>query len=218
MSSNRRKPWTRPGSVRRLTGIRERRKVLILCEDQKSSCLYFEGFQLDPKRVQVLTVGTGRNTDGLVRDALERKRQAERRDQPFNEIWCVFDRDSFPAQNFNRALELAETHGIRVAWSNEAFELWYLLHFSYHDTGISRREYGPRLSKLMKKPYDKADSKIYQTLLGRQGQAVRNALKLERSWLESGGCNPEKANPSTSVHRLVARLNEFLGSSLTEAS
>jgi hypothetical protein len=85
-------------------------------------------------------------------------------------------------------------------------------------TGISRREYGPRLSKLLKKPYDKADSKIYQMLVGRQGQAVRNALKLERSWLENGGCNPEKANPSTSVHRLVARLNEFLESSSTEAS
>lgn len=145
MPSKRPRPWERHGTGGRVVGTRERRRVLILCEDEKSSRLYFAGFQLDKSRVYVLSIGMGMNTDSLVQNAIEKKQEAAQRGAPFNEVWCVFDRDSFPAQNFNRAFLLADNHGIRIAWANEAFELWYLLHFNYHDTGISRSDYARRL-------------------------------------------------------------------------
>src|SRR5713101_7428465 len=129
MTGSRPKPWELNQAKGRVTGTRDLRRVLILCEDEKSARLYFEGFQLDKRRVEVITVGTGRNTDSLVEEAIRRKQKAESACQPLNEIWCVFDRNSFPTANFNRAFELAKKHGIRVAWANEAFELWYLLHF-----------------------------------------------------------------------------------------
>ena len=149
------------------------------------------------------------NTDSLVQYAIDRKEEAVRLGEPFNEIWCVFDRDSFPAQNFNRAFQIAQSHGISMAWANEAFEIWYLLHFNYHDTGLSRTVYGERLCALLGCKYDKADEQIYAKLESHQPMAMKHAQRLEKHWGEMGGCNPESANPSTSIHKLVEFLNAF---------
>lgn len=193
----------------RVTGRYDRRRVLILCEDEKSSRLYFEGFRIDRQRVEFVAVGTGFNTDTLVQEAIDKKRAGQTRGEPWNEVWCVFDRDSFPALNFNKAFELAGNNGIQIAWSNEAFELWYLMHFHYCDTGMSRRDYGSRLSGLMGCSYEKADAEIYAKLVQKQQDAIRNARRLEKHWSECGGCNPEKSNPSTNVHKLVEFLNKL---------
>jgi hypothetical protein len=209
MPNNRPKPWERRQDRGRITAVRNRRRVLILCEDQKSARLYFQGFNLDQRRVEVLTIGTGMNTDSLVKNAIDREEEADRRGEPFHRIWCVFDRDDFPAQNFNRAFELAESHGISVAWANEAFELWYLLHFNYHDTGMCRADYGGRLSALLKCKYDKADDQIYTKLEPHQPTAMKHARRLEKHWVEVGRWTPESANPSTNIHQLVEFLNEF---------
>ena len=149
------------------------------------------------------------NTDSLVQYAIDRKEEADRRGEPFNAIWCVFDRDSFPAQNFNRALQLADSHGVRVAWANEAFEIWYLLHFSYHDTAMCRADYGGRLSAHLKCKYDKADEQIHAKLEPHHPTAMKHARRLEKHWFEMGGCNPESATPSTNIHKLVEFLNQF---------
>ena len=165
MANDKLRSSAQPG--RKPPGSQQRRKVLILCEDSKSSCYYFRGFPVDHERVEVVTVGTGMNTDSLVQDAINRQDHALRVHQPFNEIWCVFDRDSFPPQNYNRAFDLARSHRIRIAWTNEAFELWYLLHFNYHDTALSRDTYATRLRPHL--VYDKADQEIYE-------KVFRNAM------------------------------------------
>jgi len=210
MPNKRPKAWDRRQANGRIMAVRNRRRVLILCEDAKSARLYFEGFQLDRRRVEVLPIGTGMNTDSLVQNAIARKEEAARRGEPFNEIWCVFDRDSFPPQNFNRAFQLADSHDISVAWANEAFEIWYLLHFNHHDTGLSRTVYGARLSAFLGCQYDKADDQIYARLESRQPMALKQARRLEKHWVEMGGrWTPENANPSTNVHKLVEFLNQF---------
>jgi hypothetical protein len=209
MPNNRPKVWEGRKSNGRITSTRNRRRVLILCEDEKSARFYFDGFKLDSQRVEVRTIGTGMNTHSLVEFAINQKENADRRREPFNEIWCVFDRDSFPAQNFNRALQLANSHGIRAAWANEAFEIWYLLHFNYHDTAINRGDYGGLLTTRLKCKYDKADDQIYAKLELHQPMAMKYARRLEKYWFETGGCNPQCANPSTNIHKLVEFLNEF---------
>ncbi len=59
MPNNRSKPWEGRQTHGRITSVRDRRRVLILCEDEKSARLYFEGFQLDKRRVEVMHMGTG---------------------------------------------------------------------------------------------------------------------------------------------------------------
>lgn len=201
------KPWEQGRSGRRTSGTLERRRVLIVCEDSKSSRYYFEAFPVDKKRAVVEAVGTGMNTDSLVEHALRRRDQAGARGQPYNEVWCVFDRDSFPLETYDRAFQLAHSQGIRVAWANEAFELWYLLHFNYHDTGIARHEYKAKLKPYFQ--YDKTDQAIYDKVKEKQATALKFARKLEKHWNEMGEAHPERQNPSTSIHKLVEFLNEL---------
>jgi len=143
----------------------------------------------------------------LVEEAIRLKEQASSEHQPWNEVWCVFDRDSFPIEHYNRAFQIAPQNGIKVAWSNEAFELWYLLHFNYHDSGISRNDYTIKLRPYFN--YDKADREIYAKLTAHQENALRNARRLEKHWNEMGERHPARHNPSTGVHKLVEFLNEL---------
>jgi hypothetical protein len=202
------KPWEQKLPGRRPAETRERRRVLIVCEDSKSACDYFKSFKIDSKRAEVFPVGTGMNTDSLVEEAIKLKDKAVKACQPYNEVWSVFDRDSFPLGNYTRAFELALANGIKVAWANEAFELWYLLHFNYHDTGISRKDYKAKL-KQSGLEYDKADKTIYDKVKEHQATALKFARKLERHWHEKREKFPERQNPSTSVHKLVEFLNEL---------
>ncbi|MDR1283942.1 MAG: RloB family protein [Opitutaceae bacterium] len=146
----------------------------------------------------------GLNTDSLVGEAIVQRNQAVDRGEPFNEVWCVFDRDAFTAQQFNRALQIARNEKIRTAVSNEAFELWYLLHFNFHDAGISRKTYQRRLTAVLGQTYRKNMDGIYGLIFSRQPAAIRNARKLLTRYAI---WNPESHNPSTNVFELVERLN-----------
>jgi hypothetical protein len=203
------KPWETSPAGRKTEGAQLRRRVLIVCEDSKSSCLYFKSFEIDNERAEVFAVGTGMNTDSLVEEAITLKHQQETERRPYHEIWCVLDRDSFPLSNYARAFDLARKANIRIAWANEAFELWYLLHFNYHDTGMSRTDYKSRLDACLPRPYDKADGSIYEKILPYQATAIRHARRLEKYWRDLGERFPERQNPSTGVHKLVEFVNEF---------
>ena len=201
------RPWSR--SPRRgrdeRAQLAPRTKILIVCEGTKTEPNYFSGFPVaDVYDVEV--IGAARNTDSLVEDAIARRDRAERDGMPFNEVWCVFDRDSFTPHNFNRALQIARNEHIRIAVSNEAFELWDLLHFNFHDAGISRRTYCDRLTVSLGQPYRKNMPNAYALLAEHQANAIRNATTLLRRY---SPWNPEAHNPSTNVHVLVQRLNEL---------
>ncbi len=83
------------------------RRLLILCEDTKSSRFYLQQFPFDPNHVQIECVGTGMNTDCLMGEAIRLKEDAQKVKAPYESIWVVFDKNSFPLQNFNRAFDLA---------------------------------------------------------------------------------------------------------------
>jgi hypothetical protein len=175
-------------------------RFLIVCEGEKTEPNYFNAFRV-PKDV-VTVIGAGDNTVNIVEKAIEIKKYDD-----FDQVWCVFDRDSFPAEHFNKAFALAGQHGIKIAYSNEAFELWYLLHFHYFNTGISRASYMSRLNKLLGFPYKKNSSTIYEELLDRQEFAIKAAKSLLKTFNPR---NPERDNPSTTVHKLVMELNKFI--------
>jgi hypothetical protein len=137
----------------------------------------------------------------LVQAAIEIRKEGN-----YDEVWCVFDRDSFPANNFNNALILAQEKNIKVAYSNEAFELWYLLHFHFYQTGIPRHDYCKKLDKLLGHKYKKNSETIFEELEAFQSDAIRNARKLLEQY---DSVKPENDNPSTTVHLLVEELNKY---------
>jgi len=199
-------PRRRRQSYRRRVNTREiRQRLLIVCEGKKTEPNYFKGFRLSNRlsTVWIEVIGLGRNTVGLVEEARKLKRQDD-----YDQVWCVFDKDDFSSDDFNHAIELAPRHNIRVAYSNQAFELWYLLHFNYIDTGVSRDSYQQKLTERLGHPYKKNDAKMYEILRDKQETAIRNAEKLLQNYGDNH--NPADNNPCTTVHLLVIELNKFV--------
>lgn len=181
-----------------------RKTFLIVCEGTKTEPNYFRSFEVLSAKVEIR--GTGRNTLSLVHYA---ERILDERDEEFDEVWLVFDKDSFSSVSFNNAVFFCQAHhdeGFRVAYSNEAFELWYLLHFELITKPISRFNYNAMLSKRMKTYYKKNLPNMYQQLLPRQPLAIENAKLL----YEKRSNSPAKDNPSTTVFQLVEELNSHL--------
>ena len=176
---------------------------LIICEGKKTEPNYFQAFRIPDLSVKQLDViGLGDNTLSLVERAKEIKDKGN-----YNYVWCVFDRDSFPAGKFNAAITSAYNNEMHVAYSNEAFELWYLLHFHFYNTGISRDSYKSKLTKLLKHKYEKNSTTIYEELKDKQHSAIKNANTL---LIQYDPNRPEKDNPSTTVHLLVQCLNALV--------
>jgi hypothetical protein len=66
------------------------------------------------------------------------------KEKSYDQVWCVFDADPKPnnpnqAKNFNDADALAARKGFSVAYTNQAFEYWLILHFYYHQGGGMNR-------------------------------------------------------------------------------
>jgi hypothetical protein len=187
-----------------------RRWFLIVCEGEKTEPNYFKKFPVNTRVINLDLRGEGKNTRSLVDQAIELKNSSEYDES--NRFWCVFDRDingrnSNDAQNFNAAMTLAKNNGIKVAYSNDAFELWYLLHFHFYNTGISRKDYQNMLTQLLGHEYKKNSETIYEELKSRQQNAIKHAKRLLQEYDVS---NPETDNPSTTVHLLVEELNSFI--------
>ena len=127
----------------------------------------------------------------------------------YDQVWCVFDKNSFPKEHFNSALALAEKNKIKVAYSNEAFELWYLLHFNYIETAIPRGDYTYKLKERLGMKYEKNCKTMYNILLDKQKTAIKNAERLLSLYEKT---DSYEKNPSTTVHLLVKELNKFLNS------
>ncbi len=183
-------------------------RILIVCEGAKTEKLYFDAF---PKPINgaIVVRGTGYNTVSLVNETKRLRSILEQEyRQAFTAVWCVFDRDSFSAEQFNNALQNAELFGFEVAYTNEAFELWYLLHFDYRTHAGSRADYEELLSTRLGFKYDKANAEMYAHLQDRQPIAIQNATRLYRS--KGNRPNPEKDNPITRVHVLVEALNDVV--------
>lgn len=192
---------------------------LIVCEGEKTEPNYFKSFKTNVKSFvyTIDTLGEGSNTKDLVKRTIKYK---DKSSQEYDSVWVVFDKDGFSPNNFNGAIELARNCSIKVGWSNEAFELWYLLHFQYRNTYMSREDYKSAIEKEVndkiaaqsksKKPkkfvYKKNSVEMYAVLekYGNQQQAITYAKKL----ILNHNCNNYAIhNPCTRVHLLVEELN-----------
>lgn len=206
---------------KRKVGIRSlRRYYLIVCEGEKTEPNYFEGLKGDlPKGVlthyRIDIAGTGRNTLSLIDEATRLKEHYEAdNNRPIDRLWVVFDRDSFSANDFNNAvLRCRDTKPkIGCAWSNEAFELWYLLHFQYYENGMSRKNYKGLIEGCLKPfvgkgyRYQKNSVEMYALLkeYGSLDDAIRNAKRLAGRF--DGRHDYANHNPCTTVWELVEEL------------
>lgn len=212
------KRFARQETIRK-QDIRVKRKYyLIVCEGTKTEPNYFEGLKknLPPGVVDTIDLdieGTGHNTLTVIDDAQKiRERLEKLSGRTFDEIWAVFDRYSFPDQNFNNAIFKGKAVGIHCAWTNEAFELWYLLHFQFFQNSMSRDDYKKlierELSQKMGRPYiyQKKSEDIFDLLqqYGNLEQAIERAKRLESAFVRR--TDYANHNPCTKVYKLIEKL------------
>lgn len=193
----------------------ERETLIIACEDGVSAPLYFKEIFSDLKKnhaiaASSLVIAKHKHTDpkGVLKDLLEHPNY-----QGFDHQWIVIDRDEertnsggHTSENFNQAIASADSKGIKVAYANPCFEIWYLLHFKYRNTAIDRNE----LYNQLERDYQYMKNKLFFPDHKQQITAIRNAKKLIQSWIDTQGrTSPSTDNPSTTVHDLVELLNKF---------
>ena len=153
MSKNQKKDHRKSNLSRRM-GVREiKQSFLIVCEGENTEPDYFKAFRMTAATIKA--VGQGMNTVSLVYKAISIREAEKAKKHSYDQCWVVFDKDDYPDNDFNQAIQLAKSNGFRVAYSNQAFEYWFLLHFNRYMGALHRNQYPDMLSKLTKMPYSK---------------------------------------------------------------
>ena len=115
----------------------------LFCEDQNGEPLYFE--QFDGQGVKIICHRKQKSMfKSLINTIVKCKedgflKKTETGYKLSNEgmaVWCVFDRDKGASgenitegdEEFDLVIKNSANQGIQIAWSNDAFELWILLH------------------------------------------------------------------------------------------
>lgn len=189
------------GYTSRRVNVRDvRQRFLIVCEGEKTEPNYFRSFRVPGLVIDVQ--GFGISPRQLVDKAMSLRTEDE-----YDQVWCVFDRDECSADDFNGAIQRAQSNNVQVAYTNQAFELWYLLHFHFYNAPMRRQDYVDKLNESLHRPYRKNALDMYDLLYVRQTAALANAERLLRQYDPS---NPAANDPSTTVHLLVQQLNRFV--------
>lgn len=195
----------------------EKPTILIVCEGENTEPSYFRQFRLSSATIKA--VGEGYNTISLVQRAVAIAQEKE-----YDQVWCVFDKDDFSANDFNNAIILAEHNNFGVAYSNQAFEYWIILHLDDHQGGgMHRRDYNNKINSLLKPfnlSYDGVNSKIiteelFELLDGvdKKTKKERKILAIERAkrnYNHFDHANLAIEESSTTVFRLVEELIKYI--------
>lgn len=199
------------GHTRRINIRPERETYLILTHGKNTEPSYFSAFRLSNITLK------WRSLDplGLVRHAI-----AIDALNKYDHVWVVFDKDEFTDENFNEAINMARKSGIKVAYSNQAFEYWLLLHFeALNGERMDRRHYGVKINNLLSKynleyPFDSSkliSNNFFDVLISSEPVTGRKRVDLA---IERAGKiydrldhhSPAKEESSTTVHLLVQEL------------
>jgi hypothetical protein len=226
---------------------------IIFCEDEVCEPIYFKFFETSKIKVNPIRNQKSK-MDNVVNalchckenDLFEKTEDKLCACKDGNQVWCVFDRDFEEMEHkqlkgnvlFDESIKTAESNGIKLAWSNDAFELWILLHFETIDNEDQeykkRKKYYNRLSEIFKdlpnpnndlaKVLKYTDYSYKQNLKSENNfrnivraeivkntnNAIERAKALESKFPQSGISEHEKS-PCTLVHNLVEELIKYGG-------
>ena len=206
-----------PSLERPLGELTEKPAILIVCEGEKTEPSYFNQFRITSAKVK--SVGEGYNTISLVNRAIALSQQGN-----YDQVWCVFDKDDFNDNDFNSAIQIAEANNFGVAYSNQSFEYWLILHFNDHQGGrMHRNIYNVKINehiKPFKVIYDGDGTKLieedfFELLDGTDDKTNRKRVELaivraERNYHHFDHTNPAKEESSTTVFKLVRELLKYV--------
>lgn len=201
------------GRIKELDRGKVKRKrnpvVYLICEGSETEVRYFKRFRSRGCHIDIIPI----TSQYKAADKLVQKARATMGHHPYypddgDVIWCVFDRDDNTDEMLRRASQLAEKEGYFLAYSNPAFELWYLLHFQEQTTPVA--DCNAIIRQLKQKDYLPQYEKnrdVYEQLLPLQKSALSRAKKrMQRLKAENDEILCRGSNPVTTVAELVEYL------------
>lgn len=195
----------------------EKPTILIVCEGENTEPSYFRKFKLSTATIKA--IGEGYNTVSLVNRAIQLANEKD-----YDQVWCVFDKDDFSVEDFNNAIFIAESHNFGVAYSNQAFEYWIILHLDDHQGGgMHRDDYNKKINMLLK-PYGASydgkrskiiTEKIFEILDGFDETTNKERFEIAkvralRNLKIHDMNNPALAESTTTVYKLVEELRKYI--------
>lgn len=192
---------------RRNTGLRERKKLLIISTEgkNKTETQYFKQLINQTRRV---IVARGNDTDPI--QIVEHLKE-EMKDSDFNPdlgdlAFAFVDHDLKPEKDATIAsaeVLLGNTEG-KLLVSNPCFEVWFLAHLRY--TTRRFRSSQDVINELAKElgGYEKGDPSIYDKLKDKISDAVKNAKRMEESCRKDGYTyHKHDFSPCTDVYKAI---------------
>ena len=205
------KVWHKKGQPSVAKKTRQpKQRFFIVCEGQTEK-LYFESFPVKSAHIEAVDLGT--TPKNIVAHA--RKYGAG-----YDQIWCVFDMDF----NLEKANQKAEFDNavftakgkLHCAYSNDSFELWFVLHYQSMTAAEHRSRYNEILSDVWGITYDEIGktkafartiyAKLQTDTRAHQEMALHRAKQLQT---EHSDKPPHQQNPVTTVFELVAELLQW---------
>ncbi len=137
-----------------------------------------------------------------------------------DQVWCVFDIDDFYKNNKKKLMKVvyeAIKNNIKIAYVNECFELWILLHFFKPLFAIKR---GRDIEQKIRNEFKKhqlgkfvKNQKVFDILFPFQNKAIKNSQSILPEYDKINWDNKmsTRGNPSTSIHFLIKEINSIIG-------
>jgi len=184
------------------------KRILIVCEDQKSSPNYFRAlvkeYRLSAAQVEVVSADRS-SPLSVVTEAKARQDSARQSEGTleFDEVWCVIDGDY--GKQIPPARTIAANAQINLAVSTQCFEFWLLLHFADKAAGHPSCEGHIRDLKKFVNDYQKG-SFNFSEIVKNVGVAAKRAKMKRDAGKASGNTLPEDDNPCSDVYSLIESL------------
>ncbi len=199
-------------------------RYYIFCEGEQTEPLYFEGFKRlienNPIYKDMVLIEIEPCAAETLRVIGMAERYVRKKGIDRGQIWCVYDKDSFPAKDFNGVTERMDKLNLEnqnvqyhAAWSNECIELWFILHFAYYTSNNHRAYYikflNDKFSELGIEKYQKNMRNIFGILM--EKGSPRLAIRYAKRIIEDGKKKtPTDIAPGTKVYELVEELMKYL--------
>lgn len=185
-------------------------RVLIVCEGA-TELLYFEGLKrvYELHTVDITTNPKASDPLNIVKYAEKLYKQAEKDNNPFDRVYCVFDKDTHA--NYDYTLQYLNNLNANNKTKNKffainsvpCFEYWLILHFSPTTAPFTASNVIKKLKDDYFPEYSKTNPNIFNhdRLKGKLNIAITNAKSANIN-----AQNNQTDNPSTKVVELVEYL------------
>lgn len=193
---------------RKTAKLTARRTILLVVEGETEQ-IYFSQVRAD-RHASGITITPRLAKHSSVKHILKTALE-EYESRAYDEIWCVFDRDTIVRDGLGdetvTLLEKARRLGIRFAESYPSFEVWFYLHFampqphylSQYTLIEDFRQFVPRYGK---EQAWLSGGELYRLLRTREQTAMQNSVLLAA---HNGAC-PSEGNTACTVHELMGAV------------